>query len=94
MNKNKIREEVVSWNNRFPIDRWWRDKYKIPFMSKVHREASFLDQLFEYEEERLVNEVIQEQLEEIKKENNKPISEQIKEMEQEFDQFLKERGED
>lgn len=93
MEKNKIREEVLQWNQRFPIDFWWRKKHNVPFMSKTHREASFLDQVFEYEEDKLMNEIYQDQLNDLNKEDERPIEQQIKEMESEFDQFLKERGE-
>lgn len=53
---NNIREEVLFWNAQFPVDKWWRDKHKIPFMSKLHRDCSFIYQLFEYEEERILTE--------------------------------------
>jgi hypothetical protein len=46
-------EDVVKWNMAYPLDKWWREKYKVPFMSKIHREANFLDQLFEFQEEKL-----------------------------------------
>ena len=49
----KLREEIIDWNIRFPIDRWWRNKHNIAYMSSAHRESNFLDQLFEYEEEKL-----------------------------------------
>ena len=51
---SKIEQEVISWSNRFPVDSWWRKKHNIAFMSKAHREVSFLDQLFEYEEDKLI----------------------------------------
>ena len=52
-----LKQEVVSWNVRFPVDRWWRMKQIIPFLSPAHREASFLDQLFEYEEDKFFTEM-------------------------------------
>lgn len=48
---NPLREEILKWNNQFPIDKWWRDKYNIPYGSKDHLEADLIDQLFEYYEE-------------------------------------------
>ena len=57
---NKIEQEVIVWNNRFPIDRWWREKHKVPFMSKIHRESSFIDQLFEWTEEQMMNDQTEE----------------------------------
>lgn len=53
---NKTEQKVLDWNQKFPCDRWWRDKYKIPFMSQAHKEISFLDQLFEYVECEIVEE--------------------------------------
>lgn len=60
MDKNSIRDSVIDWNIRFPIDKWWRKKYNIAFNSKSHRESNFLDQLFEYEEEKLFSELSSE----------------------------------
>ena len=48
---------MVKWNLKFPIDRWYREKHKIPFMSKQHRESSFLNMRLEWEEDRLFTEI-------------------------------------
>lgn len=53
MGHSELEQAVVSWNNRFPLDRWWRNKHDVAFMSPVHRESSFLHQLFEFEEDKL-----------------------------------------
>ncbi len=58
MEIKNLKEEVVNWSVRFPVDKWWRERHKIPFMSKLHRECSFIDQLFEYEEERLFKDLL------------------------------------
>ena len=57
---NHIEAEVLNWNNKFPVDAWWRRKHNVPFMSKAHREISFLDQLFEYYEDKLIEELSKE----------------------------------
>jgi len=57
--EDKIKKEVISWSNRFPIDRWWRKKYNIPYMSKAHKECSFLDQYFDFIEEKEVKKYIE-----------------------------------
>jgi len=44
---------IERWNIRFPIDRWWRNKYKIPFGSLAHRNQSMGDIIAEYEEDKL-----------------------------------------
>lgn len=51
MNIEDVKKYMIQWNRRFPIDRWWREKHKIAFLSKEHKESSFLDQLKEFEEE-------------------------------------------
>jgi len=58
---NKIEQQIVEWNEQFPVDRWWREKHNIAFMSPAHRDCSFLDQLFEYEEERLIQKYKEDQ---------------------------------
>lgn len=53
MKHSELIQGVVSWNNRFPLDRWWRIKHNVSFMSPVHRESSFIYQLMEFEEDKL-----------------------------------------
>ena len=53
MKSSKLTNSVISWNLRFPVDRWWRMRHNVPFMSPVHRETSFIHQMFEFEEEKL-----------------------------------------
>jgi hypothetical protein len=42
---------IFNWNNKFPLDRWYRRKYDIPFNSKEHRDISLLDILIDYQED-------------------------------------------
>lgn len=51
-----IEKKIVDWQSRFPCDRWWREKHNVAFMSREHKEISFLDQLFEFTEDNLVEE--------------------------------------
>ena len=44
---------VKRWNSMYPIDYWWRQKHKVPFNGKEHREQSLLDMRIEYEEDYL-----------------------------------------
>nr|DAI06547.1 MAG TPA: hypothetical protein [Herelleviridae sp.] len=53
MKRNELIQSVISWNTRFPIDRWWRIKHNVAFMSPAHRESSFIHQLMEFEEDKL-----------------------------------------
>ena len=54
---NNVRDEIVNWNLNFPYDRLWRKKYNIAYNSSGHREVSFLDQLFDLEEDKLFKEL-------------------------------------
>ena len=51
---NDIEKEVLEWNSKFPVDKWWRDKHGIAFMSKKHKAVSFFEQLFEFYEDIMV----------------------------------------
>lgn len=53
MKRSELVQGVINWNRKFPLDRWWRVKHNVPFMSPVHRESSFIHQLMEYEEDSL-----------------------------------------
>lgn len=48
--ENDVEEYISSWH-RFAVDYWWRKKYNIPFNSPQHRQANFIDMLFEFREE-------------------------------------------
>lgn len=52
-----IKRFVIWWNNNFPLDYWWRTKHNIPFNSSNHREVDFIDQKFEYEEEKIYKDI-------------------------------------
>ena len=69
---------VLNWNLRSPIDRWWREKHNISFNSEVHRTSSFIDQLIEYEEDKLFRELVKEELEKVDQDNEeKAIKEYV-----------------
>lgn len=54
---------IIDWNEKFPLDKWWRDKYKIPFNSKQHREISYYDIFLEWFEENVYNNYINNMIE-------------------------------
>lgn len=56
--RSEIRNQINSWNQKFPIDYWWRKKYNIPFGSDAHRNANLLDMFYDYEEEKTMNNLI------------------------------------
>lgn len=57
-NRNELRKFIVHWNNNFPIDFLWRKKYGVAFGSPEHRQMSFLDMLFDFEEEKMMKEMV------------------------------------
>lgn len=57
---NNLKSFVQKWNLEFPLDLWYRRKYKIPFNSSKHRELSPIDIRFEYEEEKFIDNIIKE----------------------------------
>ncbi len=59
---NKVKRFIISWDVRFPIDRWWRQKHNVPFNSLTHRESNFIDMYTEFVEDRMVEEMLKEEV--------------------------------
>ena len=57
MTSKLLEKEIVKWNFNFPLDRWWRKKYGVPFNSKKHQKISQIDILFEYFEENTIRDI-------------------------------------
>ena len=57
MDISDVRNSIIKWNLNFPYDRLWRKTYNLAFNSSGHREISFLDQVFQVEEDRLFEEL-------------------------------------
>lgn len=57
-NIEDIREFVLSWNVKYPIDRWYRERYKMPFNSAIHRDTFLIDILIEWEEYQLYKDLL------------------------------------
>lgn len=98
---NKIEQQVVEWNEKFPCDKLWREKYNIPFMSQAHKEISFLDQLFEFYEDALFESLKSEEaykpnIGEFIVDGSNTEEEKIRSMSEEFERefghLLKENG--
>lgn len=51
-----LRALMIRWNNDHPLDKGFRDKYKIAFNSSQHRESNQFDILLEYIENSLMQE--------------------------------------
>jgi hypothetical protein len=61
MGLNQLKEFIIKWDNKFPLDYWFRKKYSIPFNSEKHRELSFIDIKIEYEEDKLIKQLTEKQ---------------------------------
>ena len=87
---DKVRDFIIDWNIRFPIDRRWRKKFNIAFNSPQHRESCFLDQLIDIEEDNLFEELINTEKYKagtgdwLKRQEPKSLEEDIQSMRDEF----------
>lgn len=54
---NDLKGYIYWWNNKYPFDRWWREKHNIAFNSQQHQEACLIDQRLEYEEYLLFSQI-------------------------------------
>jgi|SRR5690554_1333142 len=62
MTKEELNKFITSWNIRYPYDKRWREKHKIPLFSLKHREMTLADILLEETEDRLYKEAREEYL--------------------------------
>lgn len=53
----ELRKFIIKWNNTYPVDFLWRKKYGVAFGSPEHRQMSFLDMLFDLEEDKMMKEI-------------------------------------
>lgn len=93
--ENKIKDFVLRWNQSHPVDLWWRKKHNVAFMSKEHKSISFLQQAFEYHEDKLYDEALKEEMRReglLYEEDDRQEEEKIEEMNEEFEEYLKEKG--
>lgn len=52
------RDFLIEWNYKFPMDRWWRQKYNIALFSEEHLNANQLFIALEYNESIIFEEFI------------------------------------
>lgn len=64
-----VKNFVMEWNTKFPVDRWWREKHGIAFNSVQHREVSIVDMRFEWEEDILYDKILNKQVYEVNQGN-------------------------
>jgi len=55
MNQNRLKQFVIDWNNRFPFDRIYREKYNIAFNSPQHRSLSQIYIYLDILEDKMFN---------------------------------------
>lgn len=63
-----MRDFVIQWNNKYPLDRWFREKYKLRFNSQEHRGTNLVDVYFQFVEERIFEDIRKESREKAEKE--------------------------
>lgn len=54
------KNRLLDWNLTFPLDIWWRRKYKIPLFSEKHLDANQFDIALEYIEEKMFKEWVEQ----------------------------------
>ena len=59
MTKQELTSYIVSWNIKYPYDKTWRSKYKVPIFSPSHKQMCLADIWMEIEEERLYDEAVE-----------------------------------
>jgi hypothetical protein len=52
-----LRDQLIEWNHKFPLDRWWRVKYNIPLYSPQHLDSNQLDITLDYLEDQIFKEL-------------------------------------
>lgn len=91
---NSPKDYLIWWNNNFPLDRVFREKYKIPFGSKQHLEHCQIDMLYDLLEDKLFSDFMEEQVKEkIDLENYKKgeiFKQSSEDLEDRFNKFLPE----
>ena len=65
MGAETLEDLILKWNTKYPYDKWWREKYNVPFQSEEHLNANPLWQKAEYLEDKLYNKAIEEKVKEI-----------------------------
>lgn len=43
-----IRQRMIDWNNRFPLDAWWRKKYNEDFLGAKHSNTDLIKICFDW----------------------------------------------
>jgi hypothetical protein len=62
MDAGSVKEEIIKYNIQFPFDRLWRQKYTIPLNSPGHLGTSFFDQYLDIMEDKIFDELKNQEL--------------------------------
>jgi hypothetical protein len=71
--KLDLKDFIVQWNNRYPWDLWWRNRYKVGFGTSQHKEISHVDMLMEYIEYRHIEQLKKQREEDEENAENESI---------------------
>lgn len=66
MNREQLSKYITDWNVRYPYDKIWREKHKVPLFSKEHRNMVLLDIYMEKVEDDLYKDAREKYLKEKK----------------------------
>lgn len=61
------REFLLKWNEAFPLDHWWREKYSIPFNSPKHRSVSYIDIYYDWLEYSMFEQYVETEKQNLEK---------------------------
>jgi len=50
---NELTNYITNWNIKYPFDKAWRSKHKIPFLSIQHKQMCLIDILLEQKEDKV-----------------------------------------
>lgn len=53
--RQREKDFLIEWNYYFPLDRWWREKHNVAFLSEEHQKITQLQITYEYLEIELFN---------------------------------------
>lgn len=67
MSNQEAEEFLMRWNYQFPLDRWYRKKYKLRLFSDEHLNISQIDIALEYLEDKMFEKFVNKATEEEEK---------------------------
>jgi hypothetical protein len=74
MTKKQLVDFITRWNAKYPYDKVWRSKNKIPLFSPDHKSMTLVDIFLEVEEDRLYREALDEYNKQKEREDNSIVT--------------------